>query len=419
MASVVAMALNVCNTMICFGANMRKPIVFGSTVLAVLAAAAAVTCAATSTPQKKKSPPPTDWVKIESKTLTYFVPKTWTPQGSEGQETFDLTPPKMKEKGRDFGTLQITAAQTPAATLDSVTADMRESLPKAAPNTRLSRDTATTVGDHPAWEFIVETSTKTQAPTPSFTPGGGEGAMHDVIKRSHTYIVVAVEGDMVYQATLKAEGSAFGNGVSMTNRVLDTFEIAPAPASAAAGNSTASTSTPAASVADAAPAGTVKVENKTYHYQFFVPRSWDRNVVNETQVAYLLPKHFGQKLSGLFLLVAGKCHQTTLDGEIADARKEFAARPDTKIIIDQSAQLGGKPAWVLSSESVVSAPAPAPAGQPPRQVKHVIKTYHIISVVDAVIYDVSVIGEGEGYDLDLASVKRMLESFTWTTTGAK
>ncbi len=191
-------------------------------------------CVATSTgvakdfvanpPKHAKPPAPGDWVKVESETyhFTFSVPKTWQLQGADGSDTFDLTPPKMKEKGKNLGTLHIVASKLPQGTLETKVADLRESLPKDSGGGKLVKDEAFTVGNQTGWTFVVEVSHKTQETTPSSVEGQ-PGFTHDVVKKSRTWYAVTVANGVLYEATFAAEGGAFSGGLSTVTRVMDSF----------------------------------------------------------------------------------------------------------------------------------------------------------------------------------------------------
>jgi hypothetical protein len=411
---------------------MRKSSLFIPTILLTTATAMLAIAAPTTPPAKKpKSPPPSDWVKVESATFhfSYSVPKTWVQQGSDGSITFDLTPVKLKEKGKNFGSLAVTAAQSTAADLDAKIAELRDSLPKSTTNSKIIRDEATTLGmaDHPAWLLVLEIATKTQqANAPSYV--GGSTIPHDIVRKSHIYTVVALEGTTLYQASFSADGAAFSSGLSLVNRVLDSFNLpqSATPADASAANAAPTdASKPAASSEANASAGQVKIENKTYHFYFFVPKKWQKSVQNDTQTTFfMLPLRNNAPSPAMLNVVSANCHPTTVEELAKTARSDWAPHPEIKIIDDKAIELGGRPAWLFTSQEtaevpVSSTPGPAAAKAAAKTVKRTARMYKILATQGPASFEVTMFADASSYDDDLVIAKKVFDSFTWTAPDAK
>ena len=415
---------------------MRKTTRYITTLF--ITAAAMFSIAATTPPGKKaKSPPPTDWVKVDSATFhfSYSVPKTWTQQGSDASITFDLTPAKLKDKGKNFGSFQVTATQSTAADLDAKVAELRDTLPKSTANSKIIRDEATTLGmaDHPAWLLLLEISTKSQqTAAPSYV--GGASIPHDVIKKSHVYTVVALEGTTLYQASFSADGAAFSSGLSLVNRVLDSF-VLPQAAAAADTATPAGSATPTAApgnvaTADAVkvPADQVKIENKTYHFSFLVPKKWNKAVQNDTQTTFfMLPVRNGAPAPGEINFVSAKCHPTTVDALATTARSNFSGHDQIKVLDDKAALLGGRPAWLFSVQETAMVPVPskappaagAAANAAPRKVARTAHMFKILATQGDASFEITMIADASSYEDDSAIAKKVLDTFTWTAPEPK
>jgi len=164
----------------------------------------------------------------------------------------------------------------------------------------------------------------------------------------------------------------------------------------------------------------IKVENKKYGYVFYVPKKWQQNVVNDTQAAYMLPAAKNKK-QPLFLLVGAECHQTTVEAEAADERKDLTGgSAQLKITKDEAATLDNQPAWMFVTQGISPETLPpTKPGQQPRVIKHKTQIYKVISVQGKVLYAISFEADDDAFSDNLSTAKRVIDSFAWVPEPAK
>jgi hypothetical protein len=174
------------------------------------------------------------------------------------------------------------------------------------------------------------------------------------------------------------------------------------------------TTKPTKSTTQPIPKDWLKVENKKYNYSFFVPKKWEKNVVNETQAAYLLPG-IANAPKPLFLLVGGECHETTVEAEAATERTDLTSGAGSmKISKDQAAKFGGQPAWMFVAQGSIDQTLPAKPGQTPKVIKHHISEYRLVSVQGKVIYSIRFVADSGSFSNNLMMVQRVIDTFAWT-----
>jgi hypothetical protein len=158
----------------------------------------------------------------------------------------------------------------------------------------------------------------------------------------------------------------------------------------------------------------VKVENKKYGYVFYVPKKWKQDVVNDTQADYFLPAAKNKK-PPLFLLVGGECHQTTVEAEADEERKDMTGGAKAlKITKDEAVTLDDQPAWMFTAQGTSPETLPpTKPGQQPRVIKHKTQIYKVISVQGKVIYSISFEADDDAFSDNLSTAKKVIDSFSW------
>jgi hypothetical protein len=166
---------------------------------------------------------------------------------------------------------------------------------------------------------------------------------------------------------------------------------------------------------DPIPRDWVKIENTRYNYAFYVPKKWDKDTVNDTQADYHLPAA-KNKEPPLFIFVGGDCHDTTLQAQVDLEKKTLLEQhPKAKYTKDESASLGGQPAWLLYTEEAVPRTIPPQsATQKPRTITQKINTLSMICVQGKATFTLTFVADSSAFSDNLRTVQRVVDSFAWS-----
>jgi hypothetical protein len=163
----------------------------------------------------------------------------------------------------------------------------------------------------------------------------------------------------------------------------------------------------------------VKVENATNHFAFAVPKAWQQNQKSDTQMAYFLP-HTYAKHPSLFMVVAGACHESDVKKDADETRTQFQSSVVAhggKITRDEATTLGGEPAWVFELQvPYVVPPDPGAAPAKAAGIKRTTKLYEVLRAEGNMDYIVTFEADAQFYTTGVATVKKVLDTFTWGAT---
>jgi hypothetical protein len=157
-----------------------------------------------------------------------------------------------------------------------------------------------------------------------------------------------------------------------------------------------------------------RIENKTYHFYYFVPRTWKVDEHSDDLTNYIVSDAQGNQIGQVMVECPLGCHSATVE-QAVKAQKEDDSKlnPGDKWISDEPTQFGDRDAWtyvtektedgyVVSSKGVVS------------KVPTKMRFATWMSIDGQRYYEIHLFSEAVNYNRNAAFVQRMVGSLAWT-----
>ncbi len=174
------------------------------------------------------------------------------------------------------------------------------------------------------------------------------------------------------------------------------------------------------SVAPKADANNTVLENKTYHFDLQIPKSWKIGESSDNGTFYRIPGPAGEGAGGLFVVQVGKPKDPNAGLiDVVDGKKKTLVEKskDVKFTKDVETKLDGAPAWLLhydipavAKETLIINGKPGPA----KDVVVIQRCKEIMCLKDGEVIDVLYLGEQSQYDLRTRLIDKVMGTFYWT-----